>query len=1002
MKKFLSIFLTLCLMLTVVAVPLPAMAVVTSETVFDFENYTPDRWIAMSGRVDDIPEPGNEDNTVIKFDNNGIPYRTSDIDTSNSHTKKADGTFAKVSSPDAAAYSTYYHASAMKTDFVAKNGNTMEAYNAIELDKLEAATTYEITVNYKRISLVNDLYVQPVTWAPTASWRGTMYLYNDAKITINATENADNDYVSVSTTITTPSDLITEDKNTGYGPMLRLVLYTGQQVANNVVYFDNITVEKVALAEVADVTYNYADGTVVEETDVVVGTDLADLAANRLGENNGVWYTDAQGTTEAPATVPAGGLEVYEVVKTGVFDFNNYYNYADYNGNNSDFAVSNSTAFEVADGVLKYDSSKSTENTVSISGKGRINSIAIGEAKENTTYKITVYYKRGASENAIIFTPLTGMKSLTAAATKVFYDSVSLSATETADSEYQKAEIVVTTAETFAENAVYGGKSNCFYLNVATTTNGQTSNVATLDIDKITVEEYIEEEEEYVGSVTYVIPENATVGGQSGNITVDYYSEDTVAFPEVVYAEGYIFDAWKDADGNVVTTPTLGGTYTLFVKEGIVMATITLNRGGVTQMVQVEKGTEYTLPDTEFTDTSWWSNETADKKDRFVGYEGDKVVVNNNLEFYTTETYASSLVANGNKSIYGNWTRIETSTEDGSYLYKEVTNEASTTWAHNTSTRLCTRLGVVEDGNTYRISVTYKATTNVPLDFVMVISHVGNGGGAMRNYLENGKVFHTVSGNTDGWKTVTYYITADTPHEVTANNNGLDDTKVSRDYEALYLMVNKAEGADNVEIAIKETVVEDLGEVVVAKGASVLKDENVVNGKQAMRYYFDYKTETDGTTITVGGKEYTVKERGFLYTNGDIAHYAAEGVNGSSSSAVGRYFISDWVNNDYGFSESFLMWLAVAKDPSGKNLLTHRSVSGEALANNWAFDTDNGIVTFSTYVTGIKEESFNAKMMVRGYVIFEDENGVQHTIYSQTVNRSVQGVIDALAERHEQ
>ena len=942
MKKFLSILLTLCLMLTVVAVPLPAMAETSNKTVFDFENYNPNKYIAMSGRV--APFVEDNGNTVIMFNNNGIPYRSSDIDKTTSYTKSGS-TYTKAEAADIEAaltadpnaYSNYYHYSAQVAVFKSNKApyNNAEMYNAIELGKLEVSTTYKITINYKRENLVNALYVHPVTWAKSANQRPNFTTY-DARITIPTTDAPDSEYVTVSTVITTPEAFNTSGTNGAYvGDILRLVLYTGEVDANNVVYFDNITVEEVIPTKL---TYHYADGTtnVVEDLEVGSTIDYPDLAPNKLGENNGKWYTDAQGTIEAPATLPEGGLNVYEVVKTGVFDFNNYYRFQDYKvkncfNMNSDGAKD--SIYTDGNGNIIVDTTKYDAATNGSPGALRKYVIAIGEAKAATSYKITVEYSYNAeNENQrLVLTPMTGYGTLTftgvtdGSAAINYGDSVELP-----QGTNKTIDLFYTTVENFSVNKLSGKAlvdevANSFYLNVKTTVNSHDddANVVKATISKVTVTESVD--------------------------------------------------------------PTK-------------TCTVTLNRGGVTEEVQVEKGKEFTLPDTEFTDTSWWNNATASASARFVGYEGEKVVVSKNVTYYTAETYSyGQAVDLGYKplqNIYRSWTGIDTTTDAFSYLYKTESSNASSEWVYNGGYRVCTRLGIVEDGKTYRISVTYKATTDADITFHMLTTNPSNSGATTRNYLENGKAFYTVSGNTDGWTTATFYITVDLPAKVTESTNGLDDTKAYTG-DGLYLNLGKAEGKHNVEFAIKETLVEEIGNVVEAKGASVLKDENVVDGKQAIRYYFDYKTATDGTTITIGDKEYDVVERGFIYANGVISHYAKENKN----EGYEGYYIYSNGNTTYGFaSEHFMMCLAKAKHSTGKGKLTAKSVSGADLAKKWSLE--NNTLTFSAYITDIPENAYNAKMMVRGYVIFEDENGAQHIVYSETTNRSVKGIIDALAERH--
>jgi hypothetical protein len=90
--------------------------------------------------------------------------------------------------------------------------------------------------------------------------------------------------------------------------------------------------------------------------------------------------------------------------------------------------------------------------------------------------------------------------------------------------------------------------------------------------------------------------------------------------------------------------------------------------------------------------------------------------------------------------------------------------------------------------------------------------------------------------------------------------------------------------------------------------------------------------------------------------------------------------------------------LAEAKDTAKAGKLSYIGVSGDALLKKWKLESNT--LTFSTYIKNISESAYNAKFMVRGYVTFEDENGVEHTIYSKTTNRSVNGVANVLNERH--
>ena len=1053
MKKFLSVLVAFCLMLTVMAVAFPVFAEDTYTITFVKADdtsttqqcaagdaivypalttsiYGDNVWSASQTAYAAAPKTATGDITVYEYLREGVyefdnfhrdPITTSFRTGWSLRLNVADDngkSVLKFTNTEETAYS--------KVDGTIQSGSytaatSYDRYNSIDLGKVPAgeSKTYRITVAVKREASTLPLYLLPWTNSVSMNYNNSQTKYTEVKIPAVSTNETK--YTEYTWEFTTPDTLVENADNKGAKGNYLFLHVGSRKKGESVAYIDYVIVEELTYG---NLTYHYANGTTEVVEDLVVGDaiDYADLAPDRLGEHG--WYLDAQGTTEAPAELPEGGLHVYEVVKTGVFDFNNYYRYI--GASQSTYGAQSPEAqllMSVVDGDLVYDTSKVAINTTS----DNRSVIAIGKAEVATKYKITVEYSYNHDSNNLTLQPVTGYSALTSHATNGTNAIKAAANKVTLEKGNNKTVVIYAkTADAFDKNVKVEGVTNqipegqiadCFYLKILTTTNGNSSaeeaDQLTAQIHKITVTES-------KGSVTYNVGEGASVSGESvdSSYVVDYYDNETPVFPTVTYSDGRTVTHWTDDNnsGATVDVPELNGSYTVVTKEPVEMVTVTLNRGGVEQEEQVEKGTEYTLPDTEFTDTSWWSNSAANTSARFVGYEGEKVVVSKDVTYYTAETYAAGSGAN----MYKNWTVVADEEEGFTYLHKTVTSDASSDWTYSSDKRVCTRLGIVEDDNTYRISVTYKATTDTPIHFLMTISSVTNPGGSMRSYLEESKKFYTVKAGdntveecpeTDGWKTVTYYLTADTPHEVTANNNnnGLDDTKVNLGFDALYLLVYKETGSHNVDIAIKETKIEDLGNVVEAKGASVLKAEKAEEvGSQALRYYFDYKTATDGTTITIDGKDYPVKERGFLYTNGAITHYAKEGVysevTGTNGNVTvydyrGRYFVTANATEKYGYSASFQMWLAKAKFSSSKNLLTHAGIK-EGFENNWAFNEETKTVRFSTYVKGIPEESYDAKMMVRGYVIFEveEEDGtrVQHTIYSQTVNRSVNGIKNAL------
>jgi len=269
---------------------------------------------------------------------------------------------------------------------------------------------------------------------------------------------------------------------------------------------------------------------------------------------------------------------------------------------------------------------------------------------------------------------------------------------------------------------------------------------------------------------------------------------------------------------------------------------------------------------------------------------------------------------------------------------------------------------------------------------------LANSGGKIRSFLEDGKAFHTVSEDTNGFVTATFYITADLPAELTASSNGLDDIKTSGENCGLYLALGKAAG--NAEIAIKKTTVEKIGEVIGTTGASVLTDAAAQQkGSQAIRYYFNYKTQNEGADIVIDSESYEIVERGIIITKGAIGKY------GSFNSSDSKYYYYTLGDSQYGYvSDHFNINLGEANAVSNSGIFTVKSVSGEDLKKMWSLDGDT--VTFSNYLVNIPEAAYNNKFLVKGFVTFKDADGNEHTIYSKTVNRSVNGIANVLNQRH--
>ena len=277
------------------------------------------------------------------------------------------------------------------------------------------------------------------------------------------------------------------------------------------------------------------------------------------------------------------------------------------------------------------------------------------------------------------------------------------------------------------------------------------------------------------------------------------------------------------------------------------------------------------------------------------------------------------------------------------------------------------RMGKAVDGHTYKVSFSIKADkfeADMGVHFASGIdaTNIWNTRTNVADYndITTSKV---VAG--ENWYDFTYYVTYDAAGYY-EGVPGIDDNKV-RVSEYFYIWFSQnitahdLEGCDNA-IYIADIVYEDLGVAVGKNGASILNEEAMETAtSQAMRFYFTYETE-DGSTIKIGDEIFTVKERGFIYQNGAIGIYTG---------TDGKYTGTGLLLNKPGIK---------------------KSAKTEGFESCW--DYKDGTMTFSTYVKGFTQELYDKKLIVRGYVTFADANGKLHTVYSGTVNRSVNGISD--------
>lgn len=230
-------------------------------------------------------------------------------------------------------------------------------------------------------------------------------------------------------------------------------------------------------------------------------------------------------------------------------------------------------------------------------------------------------------------------------------------------------------------------------------------------------------------------------------------------------------------------------------------------------------------------------------------------------------------------------------------------------------------------------------------------------------YIEGEDIaIYTVSADkTVGqWYTATALLTTDMTATV-KNSYGCDDIVTALNTNLYGYVIGDEKNLVSVKnIAVRKLTDLSGNELIDVKGGQCLTNEaEALAGQQALRYSFSYDTVT-GNEIIIDGEEYTVKERGFIYANGN--KYASGGVynaNFNLTNAKAGQFLynSKKTNLD-------ICW-------------KHSSIGSTGYSN----------LIFSTYVKDF-ESNDTKELMVKAFVVIEIE-GQEFTVYSDSVNRSV-------------
>lgn len=262
------------------------------------------------------------------------------------------------------------------------------------------------------------------------------------------------------------------------------------------------------------------------------------------------------------------------------------------------------------------------------------------------------------------------------------------------------------------------------------------------------------------------------------------------------------------------------------------------------------------------------------------------------------------------------------------------------------------RLGELQDGHTYKVSMSFKAE-KLSTDLKIGFATASNTGAADNKNLMLTKTISKRGLILNKWSTLTFYFTADPIGEVMDLEECGMEYLLSKGNSTLYLYLGQEVSGDNTAYLTTFKIV-DLGEVITSGGTSVLTDKAAQSaGQQAIRYYFNYATQT-GSDITLDGVSLKIVERGFIYTDGFTKHGEKE--------------------NERVFATNPAM---LKKSKTKK------------FDECWAYE--DGVLTFSTYVNDFKINNDDRKVQIKGYLLVEDAKGNQFYIHSPTINRSVYG-----------
>ena len=795
---------------------------IVREGFFNFENYYRNDFITISGRVQ--PVELEDGNTVVKFDNNGIALNTQPFNWGRDnyyYTKEyvsGEAVYTQYDKTTAVFEAgKYYHNSAVDATF-ATVPSSMEAYNAIELGKIEAGKSYAITFSYKAESVVSAVKVEPVIACLSAnqgrklvSAGGLMTRYKDSIVTISS---ATDTWVTATAYITAPETIPSLVATETYlGDQLRLNVYTGVKDENTVVYFDDITVREFVGA---NLIYNYANGskkTVM--TEVGGNIDYIDITANRNGD---MAWSAVQGAYVAPETVmPGSDYNVYEYFREGFFGFENYYRnqYITLAGrvqpveledgntvvkfDNNGIALTekpfnwgtdkNFYTKKYVDGNAVYEQyNKDTAvfepgkyyhaaakdvSTDTTTGMDTYNAIELGKIDDGAVYKITVNYKREKVEKPVTVSPRSWYLSANGDRKfQTFYSDANfvIPATDTPDTVWQTKTVYISAVTTNPSSAYALDQ-----LRLVVYTPNEMDIDTVIYFDDITVEKI---------TAPYIFfnknngEEAVLVRGEAG---------DTIVAPTLTQTNKEFLGWFTDVD---CTTP------------------FTLDKFAADTAVTVYAGWK-TLPVITYDFENYNPNQYIAISGRVQPMKeasGNTVIKfdNNGMPFeeepffWGRETYIYTKEYVDGEAVY---TKIEdpanTPFEPGKYYHASATLKA-TDATKSMEQYNAIELGTVEDGVIYKITVKYKRQNVItPVTVSPRSWRINANDSRSSQIVYDAKITIPATSTPDTeWQTATVYISGQTTNgEVT----GLDTLRLVI-YSANIIDENNVVYFDNITV----------------------------------------------------------------------------------------------------------------------------------------------------------------------------------------------------------